>query len=337
MAPPRRSVPLILALATLQTPARPPAPPGRLVDIGGGQRIHLYCTGRGAPTVVFEGGTGDFSVIWSLVQPGVSGFTRACSYDRAGYAWSDPGTRPRTFGQMALELRTALRKAEVAAPYVLVGQSFGGSLVRGYAQRYPDDVAGVVLVDAIHEDGYVFYGGEPHHLRDQAKARAEPTPHIALDAETARRARGVAPAEATPLEDPLTRLPGPARRIWQWASAQPVYRLVQPLELDWSADEAERTYQRRRTDPASLGSIPLIVLARTAGGYPSGMSISPDSLERLRRVEQADLARLSLRGELRYAPHSGHNIHLEDPAFVVRAVRDVVDQVRHAASATSRR
>src|SRR5574338_407412 len=69
-----------------------PPPPGRLVDIGG-QRIHLSCTGRGSPTVVFENGAGDLSIVWSLVQPRVSETTRACSYDRAGYAWSDPGAR----------------------------------------------------------------------------------------------------------------------------------------------------------------------------------------------------------------------------------------------------
>src|SRR5262245_50648836 len=77
---------------------RLPDPPGQLIDIGG-QRIHLDCTGRGSPTVVFENGAGDFSVVWSLVQPGVAAFTRACSYDRAGYAWSDPGNRPRTYDQ----------------------------------------------------------------------------------------------------------------------------------------------------------------------------------------------------------------------------------------------
>jgi pimeloyl-ACP methyl ester carboxylesterase len=101
------AVPLIRAAHVVGHPARLPDAPGRLVDIGG-QRIHLDCTGSGSPTVVFENGAGDFSVVWSLVQPGVSGFTRACSYDRAGYAWSDPGQTPRTYEQIALELFTAL-------------------------------------------------------------------------------------------------------------------------------------------------------------------------------------------------------------------------------------
>ena len=94
---------------------RLPAAPGRLIDIGG-QRLHLNCTGRGSPTVVFENGAGDFSIVWSLVQPGVAELTRACSYDRAGYAWSDPGARPRTYDQIALELRATLERAGEHGP-----------------------------------------------------------------------------------------------------------------------------------------------------------------------------------------------------------------------------
>jgi pimeloyl-ACP methyl ester carboxylesterase len=321
---------LFAALASAPAPslAQLPTPPGTLVDIGGGQHIHVNCTGAGSPSVVFEGGAGDFSVIWALVQPGVSEFTRACSYDRAGFAWSDPGTRPRTFGQMALELHTALRKADVAGPYVLVGQSFGGSLVRGFAERYPADVAGMVLVDAIHEDGYVVYGGQPHHLRDEARGQVEPAPHIDLDTVTIRAARATGPAAEEALDAPLDRMPAEAQRIWRWAAARPVYRIAQPLEMEWSAEEAERTYQRRRANPALLGSIPLIVLARTAGEFHAGMRISVDSLEQLRRSQQADLAKLSRTGSLRFAPHAGHNIHLEDPGFVVQAIRDVVGMVR---------
>jgi pimeloyl-ACP methyl ester carboxylesterase len=319
---------VLFALTSLRAGAQSPTPPGILVDIGGGQRIHLNCTGTGSPTVVFEAGSGDFSVIWALVQSGVSTFTRACSYDRAGFAWSDPGSRPRTFSQVALELHTALRRARVPGPYVLVGQSFGGFLVRGFAARYPKDVSGMVLVDAIHEDGYVVYGGQPHHLRDDAKSQREPRPHIALDTVAMREARAGSPVEEEPLDAPLDRLPDVDQRIWKWAAAQPVYRIVQPLEMEWSPDEAERTYQKRRMNPTSLGKIPLIVLARTAGEYASGMRISADSLERLRRAQAADLAKLSVNGTLRFAPNSGHNIHLEDPAFVIQAIRDVVNAVR---------
>ncbi len=324
-----------LALLALAVGGVPPAtaqgapkPPGRLVAIGGGQRLHLHCTGSGAPTVILEAGAGDFSVIWSAVQERVSRFTRVCSYDRGGYAWSDPGHSPRTFGQLTLELHTLLQRGGVRCPCVLVGQSFGASLVRGYTTRHPGEVAGMVLVDAIHEDGYVFWGGEAHHLRDDAKGQPEPPPAIAIDRALLAIADTMQAAAVEPLEPPLDRMPAAAQRTWQWAAARPIYRLARAQEMAWSPDEAERTVRARRDLPQSLGDTPLIVLARTEGGYADGMHIPADSLERLRRAQQADLARMSSRGELRFAPHSGHNIHLEDPDFVAQAIHDVVDRAR---------
>jgi pimeloyl-ACP methyl ester carboxylesterase len=305
-----------------------PRPPGSLIDIGG-QRLHLRCTGKGSPAVVLEAGTGDFSVIWALVQPGASAFTRVCSYDRGGYAWSDPGVRPRTFGQLALELHAALMRAHVRAPYLLVGQSYGGLVVRGFADRYPGEVSGMVLVDAVHEDQRVVYGGEPHRIRDGAIGRSAPDPRVGLDTAMVRVARDSAPRYSNKrLEAPLDRLPAAVQRIWRWAEAQPVYRMAQAAELDWSPEELARMHAKRAIDRASLGQMPLIVLARAHGGYADGMSISADSLEAERRALMADLARLSARGKLIFAEHAGHNIHVEDPALVIRSIREVVEVVR---------
>src|SRR5436305_15119662 len=122
------------ASAWAQTePGQPPfPPPGTLVDVGG-WRLHLNCTGEvraAQPTVILEAGSGDFSVEWSLVQPGVAEFARVCSYDRAGDGWSDLGPHPRTFRQIVYELHTLLDKAGVKPPLVLVGHSYGGGLVR---------------------------------------------------------------------------------------------------------------------------------------------------------------------------------------------------------------
>lgn len=304
------------------------SPPGTLVDIGG-QRLHLHCGGTGAPTVVLEGGAGDFSFIWALVQPEVQKFTRVCSYDRAGYAWSDPGRQPRTFGQLALELHTALERAGEAGPYVLVGQSFGGLVVRGFAAQYRSEVQGMVLVDAVHEDQRVIYGGQPHRIRDGATGRPFPEPEIALDTLTLRLVRdSVARRSDEPLDSPLDRLPPAQQRLWRWAESQPVFRMTQPREMEWSGEELARMHTQRERDRATLGNIPLIVLARTEGGYASGMSISADSLERERRSFAADLAKLSTRGQFIFAERSGHNIHLEDPALVVRAIRTVVESAR---------
>ena len=136
------------------TGAAPYPPPGRLVDIGG-WRLHLNCTGEpmaGRPTVVLEAGAGDFSVEWSLVQPGVDRFAHVCSYDRGGDGWSDLGPHPRTFRQIVYELHTLLERAGERGPYILVGHSYGGWLVRLYQSTYPGEVAGMVLVDAGADD-----------------------------------------------------------------------------------------------------------------------------------------------------------------------------------------
>jgi pimeloyl-ACP methyl ester carboxylesterase len=306
-----------------------PTPPGVLVDIGG-QRLHLHCTGTGSPTVLLEAGAGDFSVVWSLVQPKVAATTRVCSYDRGGYAWSDPGVEPRTYAQLATELHRALERTHVGPPYVLVGQSYGGLVVRGFAARYRAEVVGLVLVDAVHEDQRVVYGGAPHRLRDEAKGRPTPAPRIALGTAMIQRA-AARPRPTTPdapLDPPLDRLPADAQRVWRWAASRPLAELAQRAEMDWSPEELARLHAARRTDRATLGDLPLVVLARTHGDYPSGMAIGADSLERERRALAADLARLSRRGRLVFAPHAGHNIHLEDPALVVQAIGEVVAAAR---------
>jgi pimeloyl-ACP methyl ester carboxylesterase len=320
-----------LSLAAAQRQLPPPSPPGRLVDIGG-QRLHVNCTGHGSPTVLLENGTGDFSVIWALVQPGVAAFARVCSYDRGGYARSEPGTRPRTFAQLSLELQTALSDLGVGPPYVLVGQSYGGLVVRGFARVYRAEVVGLVLVDAVHEDQQVVYGGQPHRIRDSARGRPFPPPHIALDRDLISQAQTRESAVPTdqPLDPPLDRLPAAAQRLWRWAQAQPLAGLAQAAETDWSPEELARLHDERVGHRVTLGDLPLLVLARTAGGYPDGMSVPAADLERERRDLQVDLSRLSTRGQLIYAPHSGHNIHLEDPDLVVRAIRDVVTAARPA-------
>src|SRR5229473_3241447 len=116
--------------------------PGRIVPAGDGARLNLYCTGNGSPTVVFESGWEDWAPAWAIVQPRIAQWTRACSYDRAGAGFSDPGPMPRTSVRIADELYTALHNAGIAGPYVLVGHAFGGDCVRTFAERYLPEVAG---------------------------------------------------------------------------------------------------------------------------------------------------------------------------------------------------
>src|SRR5215467_5947909 len=121
--------------------------PGKLVPAGG-TRLNLYCMGKGSPAVVFDSGWEDWAPVWTLVQPKVAAWTRACSYDRAGAGFSDPGHLPRTSVRIADELHSALHHAGIKGPYILVGHAFGGDNVRTFAQRYTTELAGLVLVEA---------------------------------------------------------------------------------------------------------------------------------------------------------------------------------------------
>lgn len=133
------------------TAAPRPTLPGDKVDVGGYQ-LYLYCTGTGSPTVILEAGLEGDDISWKQVQPEVAHFTRVCSYDRAGLAHSDYGPTPRDAEMSAADLHTLLTKADIAPPYVLVGHSFGGLLIRRFMANYPEEVDGLIFVDSLHED-----------------------------------------------------------------------------------------------------------------------------------------------------------------------------------------
>lgn len=120
---------------------------GQLIDVGG-HRLHLHCTGSGSPTVVLEPGGGEMSSNLGWITPAVARDTRVCVYDRAGRGWSEPADTPQDGTQIATDLHTLLQRGHVPGPYVLAGHSFGGLYVLAYAARYPDEVAGMVLVDS---------------------------------------------------------------------------------------------------------------------------------------------------------------------------------------------
>ena len=122
------------------------APPGVFVDVGG-HRLHATCAGDGTPLVLLEAGIAASSLSWALVHPALARFTRVCAYDRAGLAWSDPPSCARTFARIVDELASVLARVAPRERYVLVGHSFGSFVVRAYAARHPDRVAGLVLVD----------------------------------------------------------------------------------------------------------------------------------------------------------------------------------------------
>src|SRR5215213_5857090 len=121
--------------------------PGQLVDVGG-HRLHLNCTGSGSPTVLLQPGAGEMSSNMGWIAPAVARNTRVCVYDRAGRGWSEPAYTPQDGTQIATDLHTLLQRGHVPGPYVLAGHSFGGLYALTFAARYPDEVAGMVLVDS---------------------------------------------------------------------------------------------------------------------------------------------------------------------------------------------
>ena len=139
------------------------APPGQVVDIGT-HRLHIRCEGEGTPAVIFDAALGASSLSWSLVQPEVARVTRACSYDRAGFGWSEAGPLPRTASRIADELHALLRRAAVRPPYILVGHSFGGLVMRLSAARHRDEVAGLVLIEPAVPEDWVAPGDEQRAL-----------------------------------------------------------------------------------------------------------------------------------------------------------------------------
>jgi pimeloyl-ACP methyl ester carboxylesterase len=308
-----------------------PSPPGQLVDIGG-YKLHLHCIGSGSPTVVFENGSADFSFVWDLVQPGVSKFTRACSYDRAGSAWSDPGPMPRSFEQINLELHTALTKAGIGGPYVMVGQSYGGFLVRAFAEKYKSDVVGVVLVDAAHENERVNINGQVVRIRDMAKGTTLPPPRLQLNDSEVKQYAALRekPIEKGPpaVEPPYNKLPLGDQKAELWAIVQPFLPVAVGSELDSSQEEVAVWYSSHKIASVPLGHTRLVVLTRGKDDYQDTPDISAQQLAEERHAEQIELTKLSNNSKQVIAAKRGHNIQLEDPELVVQVIRDVVEAVK---------
>jgi pimeloyl-ACP methyl ester carboxylesterase len=299
----------------------PYAPPGDLVDIGG-RRLHLQTAGQGGPTVVLEAAIWDFHLTWTLVAPSVAEFARVVTYDRAGLGWSDPAPGPRTAEAMLADLRALLRAANVPPPYVLVGQSFSGLLARLYAYRYPDEVAGLVLVDSAHEDQY-------QRFPEPIRAAFEPLRAAQLhglrqlrDLVAAQGPSGAPPLHAIPARlDPAT---AEMYRVMAVANATRLDAMIAELESLETSQE-----QVRAARAAGLGELPLAVISH---GQPQPVPGMPNDVnlayEAAWQTMQAELAALSPNGRRTVARDSGHMIHHDQPELVAAAIRGVVAQAR---------
>jgi len=309
------SVLILLAFAmsaqAQDSAAPPPSPLGQLVDIGA-RRLHIHCTGSGSPAVITESGSSSFSIEWVLVQGKVSTFTRICSYDRAGFAWSDRGPAENTVEETMDDLHRLLRAAGVAAPYVLVGHSIGGMYVRAYQRRYPDEVVGLVLVDATPEEDaeYLYNGKSTPGVQlnyDQlasvyAPYLKNPPPQLELP---------------TAVDSPYNKLSPELQRAEVWAER--LWRSRVDMSHSWITAESWRQEfvalrNRRLATTHVLGDLPLIVLRRGRR--------TNDVLNQ----READLVALSSTGKLVIATESDHEIQLYQPDLVVQAIRDVIGE-----------
>lgn len=278
-------------------------PPGRLFDVGG-YRLHVQCSGpEGAgvgPAVVLDAGIGECSLSWSPVQAEIAKFARVCSYDRAGLGWSDSAPTPRTSRQIVEDLHALLKRAGIEPPYVMVGHSFGGLNVRLYAAQYPEEVAGLVMVDACHED-YPLGRFCPPHFRLGMLAAPLGVPRLFA---------GLF-ASGNPIFAADSKYP-PAYRAVVTST-----KYMDAARREWSA--VDESWTQARGARQSLGDRPLVVLLANS---------DEEAFPRIKELE-TELANRSTEGRLVMVENSGHHIQYDRPDTVVNAVREVLEAVRH--------
>lgn len=306
-------------------------PPGELVDIGG-RRLHVQVSGKthgdgptvSASTVILEAGLAATSLSWATVQPLIAKFARVASYDRAGLGWSDDALSPATARNAAEELYLLLSRAKLPGPFLLVGHSLGGLIVRVFQQMHPDLVVGLVLVDPVVRAEW----RTPTEERRRLLGRG-----VSLSQRGALLARiGVVRFALSMLVSGSRRASGLMARAFAGRAASVTSRLAGevgkiPRELwpliaaNWSEERSFRImadYLRNLPlscsqidEAATLGDLPLTVL--------SSGNASADAL-----AEHTHDARLSSRGEHLVINGTGHWINLDAPEAIAAAVQRVL-------------
>ena len=302
----------------------------QLVEVEPGRKLNLYCTGKGSPTVVFDSGVTGETVGWALVQPVIAAHTRACSYDRAGTGFSDPGTRTGTSANIVDDLHRLLVAASIAPPYILVGHSYGGMNVRLYKDHYPSEVVGMVLVDPSHED-WVHRVSALNPLQPSyEQVVSDGFEPMWRDERECVRAATVGFVEGSELykkciPDPDPRLSDAINAAYLKTHLSLGYQQAQLTEdenLHFASSDQLRAAR------IWYGDMPLIVLA--AGDRPKlrehETQAHHDAINRLWYVLFDELAALSSRGVNRVVPGTGHDIPMTRPGAVNSAILEVMDQ-----------
>ena len=310
------------------------AQPGQLVAVNG-FRLNLYCMGSGTPAVVFDSGWEDWAPAWSTVQPKIAKWTRVCSYDRAGVGFSEPGPMPRTSVRIAEELRTALHKAGIAGPHILVGHAFGGDNVRTFADLYMGEVAGLVMIDADSDDVGPKELSEKQHqgdvgilsqLRDCRNAIAEhkPLPALPSDPGQTRQTcaqqffRGLPEAEWSPELN---------AKLLQIAQTNVAMYDAYLSEMEQTPLDETWLQQHRR----SFGARPIRVISSRNHGVGHLESKPADTPEHLKYEQETTKAQalwltLSSNSKQIFAHNSSEYIQFDEPETVINAIREVYDQ-----------
>ena len=292
----------------------------------GNVALNIDCSGTGGPTVILDSGLGVPAAGWILVQPEVAKFTRVCSYDRAGYGWSGASPDPRTSEQIAKELKELLAAAGEKGPYIIVGHSFGGYNIRVFTEHYPADVAGMVLVDASHEDQekrmtpafQEFSKKQMASLKVQ-KILAPIMIHLGISRFLSKDDEGGGKLSQESVSE-ITYLQRQAKYVSAITDEM--------LSFSQSASEVRATH--------GLGNRPLIVL--TAGKSPVPGALPPGvtmkDFDEFHEIWVNDLqvqeSQLSTRGKRIMVPDSSHMIPMERPDAIVSAIHEVWTDVTAA-------
>ncbi|PYY20780.1 MAG: alpha/beta hydrolase [Acidobacteria bacterium] len=301
--------------------------PGQLIDIGG-RRINLLCMGAGGPTVVLMAGSASWSPVWYKVQPVMAQTTRVCTFDRAGFGFSDPAPRFQILPNVVDDLHAALKSGAIPGPYVLVGHSLGGLEVRLYAQRWPQEVEGMVLVDTSPAGEGLIEQNQPGFDAAYGGVASNTTPLLNCAFLAVNGPLDPSRPEHKDCMPPLpSGTPAAFRKVFpQFFTA---YYFADRVSLMSSLD----THQYDSVDHRSLGALPLVVLSPEITwefSTPAEARVSP-SYEKVWIAMHEALARLSSRGVHRFIKGSGHHIQLDKPQAVIDAVDEVLRERRVAA------